>query len=103
MKSCITCGMPFTGAHAQDIAFETTEGPVCVHDSENGQLKSAAVIFEGGVQFFRQAVTNGERELALRLTRRNMKSLPYWQNHPFPALEGDEATDAEFAEAMAKL
>ncbi|MEK9156793.1 MAG: hypothetical protein AAB448_01500 [Patescibacteria group bacterium] len=38
-----------------------------------------------------------------RLTRRNMKSLPYWQTRPFAQLEGPEATDEEFSTAMAKL
>ena len=103
MKSCITCGMPFEGAHASDIGLEIAEGPVCKFDLENGKIKSGEEIFEGGVGFFTDAVADGDRELATRLTRKNMKSLPHWQAHPFANLEGPEATDEEFQNAMAKL
>jgi len=103
MKSCITCGMPLEGKHANDIGMETSEGPVCKFDSENGKIKSGDEIFEGGVVFFAQATADGDRELATRLTRKNMKSLAYWKAHPFPGLDGDEATDAEFQTAMIKL
>lgn len=103
MKSCITCGMPFVGAHESDIGIELPEGPVCTFDSENGSVKSAQDIFNGGIGFFSHAVTGGDRALATRLTRKNMKSLPYWQTHHFVELDGDTATDEEFAAAMAKL
>ena len=103
MKSCITCGMPLEGEHKDDIGLELPEGLVCKFDSENGVVKSGDEIFEGGVTFFSNAITNGDRELVERLTRKNMKSLPYWQTRPFPHLDGPEATDAEFAEAMAEL
>lgn len=103
MKSCITCGMPFEGDHANDIGLETAEGPVCKFDSENGSIKSAEEIFEGGVQFFLGSVADGDRDLAERITRKNMKGLAYWQAHPFALLDGAEATDQEFGEAMAKL
>lgn len=95
--------MPLEGEHAGDIGMETAEGLVCKFDSENGEIKPANEIFEGGVQFFMGATTDGDRALAERLTRKNMKALPHWQTHPFAELEGDEATDAEFAAAMAKL
>lgn len=103
MKSCITCGMPFEGNHTNDIGLETAEGPICIHDSADGKVKSGEDIFEGGVQFFLGAVANGDRELAERLTRKNMKSLGYWQRHPFAGLKGVEATDQEFGDAMARL
>lgn len=103
MKSCITCGMPFTGSHEGDIGLETAQGPVCRFDIENGVIKAPEQIFEGGVEFFAQSVADGDRELAARLTRTNMKSLPYWQAHPFPGLEGPEATQEEFGVAMARL
>lgn len=103
MKSCITCGMPFDGEHANDVGLELPEGLVCKFDSENGVVKSAEDIFVGGVEFFASTVTGGDRELATRLTRKNMKSLPYWQAHPFAGLTGEEATDEEFASAMAML
>jgi len=103
MKSCITCGMPFEGDHANDIGFESPEGPVCKFDSENGRIKSPEEIFEGGVAYFTNAVAGGNVELAERITRKNMNNLAYWQAHPSPCLEGPEATDDEFGEAMAKL
>ncbi len=103
MKSCITCGMPFEGDHTGDIGVETPEGPVCKFDSENGAVKSGPEVFEGGIIFFAEAAADGDRDLAARLTRKNMKQLPYWQARPFAELEGPEATDEEFGNAMAKL
>lgn len=103
MKSCITCGMPLEGNHAGDIGVELPEGSVCRFDSEDGKIKTGGQIFEGGVNFFEEKITNGDRELAERLTRRNMNGLHYWQAHPFKGLIGPEATDEEFQTAMAKL
>jgi hypothetical protein len=103
MKICITCGMPLEGDHANDLGMETSEGPVCKFDTKNGQMKSADEIFDGGVAFFLDTVADGDRALAERLTRKNMKSLSYWQTHPFDALNGEEATEEEFGAAMAKL
>lgn len=95
--------MPFVGNHANDIGLELPEGPVCKFDSENGKVKSGDEIFDGGVAFFAAEATGGDRELAARLTRRNMKSLPYWQTLPFEKLEGAATTDVEFQTAMSKL
>ena len=103
MKSCITCSMPFEGNHANDIGLETSEGPICVHDVEEGKMKGPTEIFEGGVQWYMGAVTNGVRDLAERLCRKNMNSLPYWQQHPDPVLEGPQATEVEHAAAMANI
>lgn len=100
MKSCITCEMPFVGNHAGDIGLELPEGPVCKFDSENGKVKSGEEIFEGGVAFFAAETTNGDRELAERLTRKNMKALSYWQARPFEKLTGPVATDLEFQTAI---
>ena len=83
--------------------MEAPEGLVCKFDSENGVIKSGEEIFKGGVDFFAGAVTGGDKGMAEKLTRKNMKSLPYWQKHPFAGLEGVEATDKEFEEAMSKL
>ena len=94
MKSCIACGMPLEGNHAGDIGLELAEGLVCRFDLENGKVKNGEGVFEGGVAFFARAATDGDRDLAARLTRRNMKSLPYWRAHPFEKLAGAEATDA---------
>ncbi len=95
--------MPLEGVHANDIGFESPDGPVCKFDSENGNIKSGKEIFEGGVAFFIDTVESGDKALAERLTRKNMKSLPYWQRHRFAELEGEGATDAEFGAAMATL
>ena len=53
--------------------------------------------------FFADAVAGGARGLVARLTRKNIKALPYWQAHPFAGLEGAIATNTEFETAMAKL
>ena len=103
MKTCITCGMPFEGNHANDIGLELPEGPVCKFDSENGVVKGGEAIFEGGVAFFAEEMANGDRDLAARLTRKNMNALPYWKNRPFALLQGEEATETEYETAMAKL
>lgn len=95
--------MPFTDNHVGDVGLELSEGPVCKFDVENGAMKSPEAIFEGGIAFFSEAVANSDRALGERLTRRNMKTLPYWQARPFAQLEGTEATDEEFSTAMAKL
>lgn len=95
--------MPFTGDHANDIGLQTPNGPVCIYDAENGEIKSPEAIFAGGVAFFEGAAAPGNRDLAERLTRKNMRMLPYWQTHPFDLLEGPQATDEEFSEALAKM
>jgi len=103
MKTCITCGMPFEGDHANDIGLETSEGPVCKFDSADGKIKPAEEIFQGGVEFFASSAADGDRELAARLTRTNMKNLAHWQQNPFALLDGPTATEEEFGAAMAKL
>ena len=103
MKSCITCGMPLEGNHAGDVGMETADGLVCIHDIKEGVIKAPEEIFEGGVQFFLMAVTSGDRDLAERLTRKNMNALPYWQVRPFDLLNGPQASDEEFGAAMMKL
>ena len=95
--------MLFVGAHEKDIGLETVDGPVCIHDVNDGKIKPGMEIFEGGVQFFMAEVADGVRDLAERLTRKNMKALPYWQHHPFAELDGSVATDEEFGMAMARL
>jgi len=94
--------MPLEGEHAGEIGLETSEGLVCKFDVKDGVMKSPQEIFEGGVGFFMQAVS-ADKDLAERVTRKNMKSLPYWQTHPFAELEGPVASDEEFADAMNKL
>ena len=99
----MTCGMPLEGDHANDIGLETVDGIVCRFDIQDGQIKSGEDIFEGGVQFFLTSVAGGDRDLAERLTRKNMGMLPYWQQHSFASLEGVQSTDQEFGEAMSRL
>ncbi len=95
--------MPLEGEHADAFAADLPEGPICSFDYENGAIKPAEAIFEGGAAFFVDAVADGDRALAERLTRKNMSALPYWQAHPFAELQGDMASDEEFAAAMARL
>ena len=103
MQSCVTCGMPFEGNHANDIGLETAEGPVCIHDVHDGKVKTVQEIFEGGVAWSMGAVTNGVRDPAERLCRRNMQSLPYWQKRPDPIMQGESVTEEEYQAAFAKL
>jgi hypothetical protein len=101
MNQCIACGMPLT--RPEDCAGGDLNAVSCVYcTDENGEIKSCAEIFEGGVQFF-MGTTHSARDLAERLTRRNMKSLEYWQNNPCDLLNGETASDEEFQSAMSKL
>jgi len=95
--------MPLEADHAGDVGMETAEGLVCKFDVADGAIKTGEDIFEGGVQFFLDAVADGDRALAERLTRKNMSALPYWQTNPFALLNGEKATDEEFGAAMSKL
>ncbi|MBI4433426.1 hypothetical protein HY632_01515 [Candidatus Uhrbacteria bacterium] len=95
--------MPFVGDHANDIGLTMAEGPVCKFDIQDGALKRPEDIFSGGIAFFLEAVAEGDRALAERITRTNMKSLPYWQQHPCAVLDGPDASDEEFSTAMTKL
>lgn len=72
----------------------------CVDD--NGELRSCEEIFEGGAGYFTEAL-GGDRALAERVMRRNMKQLPYWQDKDCAVLEGDVASDEEFQAALGKL
>ena len=85
------------------VGLQSLYGPVCTFCSVGDKLKAGDDIFEGGVQFFLGTVACGDLELAQRLTRKNMNSLPYWQEHPFDGLEGPEATDEEFQEVLMKF
>lgn len=101
MNQCITCGMPLE--RAEDCFGGDLNATVCIHCAKpDGTPKSCAEIFEGGVGFFINA-TGSPRDLAEKLTRRNMKALPYWQEHGTDCLNGEEATEEEFNTAMAKL
>lgn len=101
MKSCLTCGMPLV--NKEDFPGCDENGDFCIHCvNEDGSLKTCEEIFDGGVQFFMETVGD-DRSLAERLTRKNMRQLPYWQDNFCAALEGEEATEEEFQFALAKL
>jgi len=102
MKTCIACSMPLDDP--SQIGCEVADGTVCVHCSTpDGQVKSCEEIFEGGVQFFMGAVPGANRALAEKLTRKNMKNLPYWQKNACSCLDGEEASDEEFSQASQNL
>ena len=101
MKYCEACGMPLM--KLEDFAGGNESARFCLYCvNEDGSVKSAQEIFEGGVQFFLQTL-GGERELAEKITRKNMKMQSYWQDKDESVLQGEEATDEEFAEAMKRM
>jgi len=88
----------------QDKGNDTEYGPICIHCTRpDGGMKSCKEIFEGGVAFFITTTGNADRKLAEKLVRKTMNDLSYWQNNPCPCLDGDTASDEEFAAATAKL
>lgn len=100
-KVCIACGMPMVDE--EDFGCEDMTKNTCVFcTNEDGTMKSCEDIFEGGVEFFMEA-TGEERYGAERLTRRNMLSLPYWQENGTAILEGPQATDEEYSAMLALL
>lgn len=102
MNSCIACGMPLENPN--DIGATLNDGSVCVHCSTiDGKVKSCEEVFEGGVQFFLEAIPSSDRVLAEKLVRKNMKALPYWQKNGTNCLDGEEANEQEFNAAMAQL
>ena len=101
MKYCEACGMPLT--KAEDFAGGDENSRFCLYCvNEDGSVKSCEEIFEGGVHFFLSQIGN-DRNLAEKITRKNMNAQSYWQGKDCPVLRGEQATDQEFAEAMKKL
>lgn len=99
---CISCGMPLSLKN--DIAKEIDKGSLCQYCvQEDGTVKSCEEIFKGGVQFFMSSVPGVDKELAERVTRKNMKNQPYWQDTENACLNGLEATDEEFEMVLTKL
>lgn len=93
--------MPLT--KEEDFAGGNTSFDFCAFCADSdGNVKSCDEIFEGGVQFFMTQV-DGDREMAERVTRKNMSALPYWQDKECECLKGEVASDEEFAEILAKL
>jgi len=87
-----------------NIGAKTREGTVCKFCVDSaGNIKACEEIFEGGVQFFINTISDTNRDLAERITRKNMLKLPYWQNRDCECLKGTVATDEEFQIALAKI
>lgn len=101
MKHCIACGMPLE--KKEDFASGDEKSEFCLYCvNEDGSIKSCEDIFNGGVDFFLKNL-GGNRELAEKITRKNMSQLPYWQNKGCKILEGEKATDEEFAAVLEKM
>jgi len=83
---------------SEDFWNHNTFAKTCVHcTNPDGSIKSCEMIFKDWVQFFVQTL-KANHELAERLVRRNMLQLPYRKS-----LNGEIATEEEFADAMKKL
>jgi hypothetical protein len=101
MKQCSACGMPLE--KKEDFALGDENSEFCLHCvNKDGSVKLCDEIFNGGVEFFLGA-TGGDRATAERIVRKNMNQLSYWKGKACELLKGEEATDEEFREAMAKL
>ncbi|MCX6732954.1 MAG: zinc ribbon domain-containing protein [Candidatus Roizmanbacteria bacterium] len=99
---CSTCGMPLE--KKEDVGLVNTSGSFCRYCvKKDGKVKTADQIFAGGVSFFMHSIEGTPLALAERITRRNMKSLPFWKARKDQCLVGDEATDEEYADAMKKV
>lgn len=98
---CSTCGMPLE--KKEDVGLVDNTGSFCRYCVNDGKVKNAEQIFAGGVSFFMHAVEGTSLALAERITRRNMKSLPYWKVKKDECLEGEEATDEEYSKVMKSL
>jgi hypothetical protein len=100
-KYCQACGMPLI--KKEDFANGDENALFCAYCvNEDGSVKSCEDIFEGGVQYFMTQIDN-DRALAERLTRKNMGALPYWKDKQCEVLQGEMATDEEFATVLEKL
>lgn len=100
-KFCEACGMPLE--KKEDFANGDENSKFCLYCvNADGSVKSCEEIFEGGVQFFLGQI-GGDRQIAEKITRKNMSQQPYWQGKDCAVLKGEMATDEEFAEALKKL
>ena len=101
MKTCIACSMPLE--KPEDFGCQNESSDTCVYcTNEDGTIKSCIEIFDGWVNFF-MAATWSSRQLAEKIVRKNMLSLPYWQERKEVCLEWEIATDEEFSECLKKL
>jgi len=100
-KYCESCGMPLK--KKDDFAKGDENSVFCLYCvNEEGEVKACTEIFEGGVQFFMSQIGD-DRELAEKVTRKNMRMQPHWQGKDCGVLKGEAATDEEFAMVMNKL
>jgi hypothetical protein len=100
-KFCEACGMPLT--KKEDFAGGDENSNFCLYCvNANGEVKSCAEIFEGGVQYFLGQI-GGDRERAEKIVRKNMNQLAHWKGKDCEILQGEMATDEEFAEVLQKL
>jgi hypothetical protein len=100
-KYCQACGMPLL--KKEDFANGDENALFCLYCvNPDGNVKSCKEIFEGGVQYFMSQIGDN-RELAEKITRKNMNALPYWRDKQCEVLKGEMATDEEFAEILNKL
>jgi hypothetical protein len=101
-KYCISCGMPLK--NKEDIGCEVDKGTVCNYCiNEDGSVKNCIEVFDSGVEFFMHSVPGIDKDLAERITRKNMKGQPLWQDANEKCLEGQSATDEEFQVVLDKL
>ena len=100
-KFCQSCGMPLT--KKEDFAAGDENSNFCRFCvNEDNSVKSCEEIFEGGVQYFISQL-GGDREMAEKITRKNMSEQLYWQGKDCKILKGEMATNEEFAEALKKI
>lgn len=100
-KFCHACGMPLM--NKDEFAGGDINSNFCLYCvNEDGSVKSCEEIFEGGVQFFTSQI-GLDKKLAEKITRKNMVTLPQWKGKNYKILEGDMATDAEFAQVLKSL
>jgi hypothetical protein len=101
MKYCNACGMPLM--KKEDFSLGDENSDFCLFcTNPDGSVKAGEEIFEGGVQYF-MSQFGGDRNMAEKLTRKNMSQQPYWAGKDCQFLKGEMATDEEFAEIMKKL
>ncbi len=99
---CISCSMPL--GKKEEIGAIVDQGSLCIHCVHaDGTPKSCKEVFAGGVEFFLLNIPGTTQDLAERITRKNMKALPYWQGIQDDCLLGAEATDEEFATILSRL
>jgi len=100
-KFCNACGMPLV--KKEDFVGGDVDSNFCLYCANaDGSVKSCEEIFEGGVRYFMSQL-GGDRKIAERIVRKNMTQLKYWHGNESKILNGEMATDEEFAEVLKKL